>query len=136
LFLALLGGAVMWFVVNKNVEDFSTKTPIATFQFHDIISQAESDTASLARFRDQLIAVTGQVKTIVIDSNTITLELGDTTTASSIVCQIDNRYTANFKTMKEGKSLSLKGILRSFEIDNSGLGMGSTLQMNYCTLHQ
>jgi hypothetical protein len=117
--------------VNKTSADLSDKKPEATYTLVDLIEKS-SDTTSLYQFKDKLIAVTGNVKKISKEANRVTLELGDSTTVSSVICQIDDRHVTDFSDLKENTNVSVKGLLRSVDMDESGLGLGNTVQLNYC----
>ena len=84
---------------------------------------------------DQLVVVEGQIKSITKDTKSITIELGDTSSMSSIICQIDNRHQEDFNSSIEGEVISIKGKITSCNIDTE-LGLGSTVQMNFCSLNK
>lgn len=131
LLVAVVAGFIAYKFINKSAPDLSDSTPEKVFTWTELIDQS-SDTASLYQFKDKLIAVSGNVKKIAKDLNKITLELGDSNNVSSIICQVDDRHVADFANVKENSTAAIKGLLRSAEVDDSGLGLGNTVQLNYC----
>ena len=137
LLFALVGaGAFLAYkFVNKATKDFNDKKPSAVFSMNDLIEKSNSDTAALSQLKEKLIAVNGMVKKISKESTAISIELGDTSTTSSIICQVDNRYLTDFNNLKENDPINLKGVLRGYTIDTD-LGLGNTIELNYCTLNK
>jgi aspartyl/asparaginyl-tRNA synthetase len=86
----------------------------------------------LSELKDKLVGIDGNIKSIKNEANAIAIELGDTNTMSSIICQIDTRYTKEFNQLKTGEHIALKGIITGYTIDTD-LGFGNTVEMNYCT---
>ena len=134
LLLIVVSVTGVWKYVNKASVDYSEQTPISTYTFKQLTDKAnQNDTASLKKLIDQLISVNGTVKKINKDSLTTTVELSDTTCNTSVICQIDNRHQGECAVLKEGQAVCIKGKLCGYNIDTD-LGLGNTLQMNYCSL--
>jgi len=99
------------------------------------MDKTTGDTSSTNKLIGELVEVIGTIKTITRDSASTTVELGDTASLSSIICQIDKRHQDDFNTFKEGQEVVIKGKISGFNIDTE-LGLGNTIQMNYCSLHK
>lgn len=130
--LAIIVAFIGFKFVNKPVNDYAEKEVNANFHFAQIMDKVSNDTASLSELKDKLVGIDGDIKSIKNEANAITIELGDTNTMSSIICQIDTRYTKEFNQLKPGEHIALKGIITGYTIDTD-LGFGNTVEMNYCT---
>ena len=131
----LISAIIVWKFVNKATADFANQKPSQAFTFQQIMDKATADTSALNKLKDVLVAVNGQVKTITKDEKSVTIELGDTTSMSSITCQFDNRHLADLTSVKEGSQISVKGNITGFSIDTE-LGLGNTIEMKSCILNK
>jgi len=130
--IAVIGA---WIYINKASDDFSEKVPKATYTFKEIMDKTSNDTSGLSRLVDELIAVKGVIKKVTNDSTSTTVELGDSNTSSSVICQIDSRHQASCSFLKEGQPVCIKGKMAGFNVDLD-LGLGNTIQLNYCSLEK
>lgn len=130
---ALVAGLLVWNYVNKASDDFADKKVDAAFSFEQLIDKTANDTSSLSQLKDKLVGLNGTIKKMNKETNSITLEIGDTTSMSSVICQIDPRYLESFSKIHEGEQIKIKGKLTGFTIDTE-LGLGNTVEMNFCTL--
>lgn len=131
----LLSAILVWKFVNKETEDFANQKPAQTFTFQQIMDKATADSNAINQLKDILVAVNGQVKSMTKDEKSATIELGDTTSMSSITCQFDNRHLADLTSVKEGSQISVKGKITGFSIDTE-LGLGNTIEMKSCILNK
>lgn len=135
-FVAISISAVLvWKLVNKETEDFSNQKPAKSFTFQQIMEKATTDSNTIKQLKDVLVAVNGQIKKITKDEKSVTIELGDITSMSSITCQFDNRHLDELTTINEGSQISVKGNITGFSIDTE-LGLGNTIEMKSCTLNK
>jgi hypothetical protein len=125
----------VWKFVNKETEDFANQKPAQTFTFQQIMDKASTDSNAINHLKDILVSVNGQVKTITKDEKSVTVELGDTTSMSSITCQFDNRHLSELSSVIEGNQISVKGKITGFSIDTE-LGLGNTIEMKSCILNK
>lgn len=132
--IALVGLGV-WKYANKATDDFANKKPDQTFTFQQIMEKTTTDTTSLNKLKDVLVAINGQVKTITKDEKSVTIEMGDASSMSSITCQFDNRHLGDLTSVKEGSQISVKGNITGFTVDTE-LGLGNTIEMKSCTLNK
>jgi hypothetical protein len=126
---------IAWIYVIKASDDFSEEVPKATYTFNEIMDKTSNDTSGLSRLVDELVAVKGVIKKVTKDSTSTTVELGDSATSSSIICQIDGRHQASCSFLKEGQPVCIKGKIAGFNVDLE-LGLGNTIQLNYCSLEK
>jgi uncharacterized protein YdeI (BOF family) len=131
----LISAIIVWKFINKATDDFANQKPAQIFTFQEIMEKTTADTSALNILKDVLVAVNGQVKSITKDEKSATIELGDTTSMSSITCQFDNRHLADLTSVKEGSQISVKGNITGFSIDTE-LGLGNTIEMKSCTLNK
>ncbi len=129
----LVAVLIVWNYVNKASDDFASKKADASFSFAQLIDKTVNDTSSLSQLKDKLVSLDGTIKKISKETNSVTLEIGDTSSMSSVICQTDPRYLESFSTMKEGEQIKIKGKLTGFTIDTE-LGLGNTVEMNFCTI--
>lgn len=128
-----IGAFAAWKYVNKGREDNSDQKPAMSCSVNELIGKCDADTTSLVPYKNKIVAVNGHVKSISKQADAITLELGDTTNLTSIVCQIDDRYLKDFDHVEVNQDVSLKGTM-TYDIDD--LGMGNTIHLDNCTLHK
>lgn len=130
--IALISIKYIW----SDVDDFSSKKAEKSFTFSEIINEAtNSDTTKLNGLKEKLIEINGIVKKISVDSNNTTIEIGDTLSTSSIICQMDKRHTNDLTNVKEMSTISVKGKLNGINKDDE-LGLGTTIELNYCILNK
>ncbi len=131
--LLIITGLLVWkFVINKPAKDFSDKKPDAEYSFAGLIKKIETDTAGM---RNKLIAVKGNVKKIIKDTNSVRIEMGYDTIMSSITCDVDFRHVEDFNKIQEGNEIDIKGVVSDLTIDAESV-FGNTIQMTYCTLNK
>src|SRR5215213_10935 len=88
---------------NRKNDDLTNKKPAYTIAAIELIAAFEKDSSSAnKKYTDQVIAVSGNVKSIDIDGNPIVVALGDTGQMSSVQCSMDSTYTEQSKIIKEG----------------------------------
>lgn len=125
-----IGAFAGWKYVNKGRIDNSNDKPVITYSVNELITKLDTDTTALSPYKNKMVAVHGQVKSVSKQQDAITLELGDSTMMSSIVCQIDDRYLNDFKQIEAHQEVSLKGMM-TYDMDD--LGMGNTIHLDNCT---
>jgi hypothetical protein len=129
--IAAIGVFVTYKFIFKANDDLSNVKPSSSFSFGTLMDKTVNDTSSLHELNNKVVAVTGNLLKMSKDSTSTTLEIGETNSNSSIICQIDPRYLNDFSNVKEGDSLNIKGKIAGFTIDTD-LGLGNTIQMIFC----
>jgi hypothetical protein len=134
--IAFVLGAFALKYIWKDVDDFSKQTSIQSFNFNEMIELANStDSNKINSFKEKLITVNGFAKKITIDSNNTTIEIGDSSSLSSIICQMDKRHLSELTSVKEMSPISIKGKLNGINKDDE-MGLGTTVELNYCILNK
>lgn len=131
--VAIFVAAIVWKYVNKASTDFYNKKPDVTFTFTQIMEKAEADTAFVTSLKSSVVSVSGTVKKISTDAQATSIELGENESMSSIICQMDQRHASDLAAIKEGSAIKIKGKVTGINIDTD-LGLGNTLEMNFCSL--
>lgn len=126
LFGIIAAGIVYW-QVNKEVQDPTKVEAVATFRVDELMSKSEN---TMADMNGSMIEVTGIVLANQIDENSSTITLG-MNEMEVIVCQMDNRYLENVSKLTKGHFVKFKGKLTGHDYDEM---LGKTIQMKNCVL--
>ena len=81
-----------------------------------------------------MILINGPIKNIKRENNDVTIELGDSNTLSSMICQMDQRHLAETNELEAGQQIRIKGKFTGYTLDE--LGLGNTLEMNFCSIEK
>lgn len=131
LVVVILAGLYAYF---KKSTDYAKQKPDVTIQLNALLAQLDSDTSAVNKMRNQLVLIqNAEVKAIQTDSIMSVIELSTPSSTSVVIAQIDPRYNNTVLTLKSGQTIAIKGILTDYSIDTD-LGLGNSLQLNYCTL--
>lgn len=133
LIFLISGIYLFWGFVNRSTNDYYRSSPKELFLSYDLMNKMETDTVALNQLIDAFIGITGSVKNIQMDAVSATIEIGDSTSMSSIICQMDTRHLIDLKDIKIGDNISIKGKMNAWQIDQE-FGLGNSIQMNFCTL--
>ncbi|MBL7765710.1 MAG: hypothetical protein JNJ58_06445 [Chitinophagaceae bacterium] len=131
----LISAFFLWNWVNQASTDFADQKAEKRYHCTQLLTQISQDTASFNQLKQKLVAVEGHIKKITREDSSLTIEMGDTNAMSSIIFQIDKRHLSSFQSCKEGDSTCIKGIVTAFTQDLE-LGLGNTLEMNFCSLEK
>jgi hypothetical protein len=133
--ILVIGGYYLWQYIQQPVKDLSKDKPYKEYTADILLYEVNSDTNLVHILMDKTISVKGGVKSIRTNENSITIEMGNASGSSSIVCQVDKRHLEPFRGVKENDTVTLKGTLSAYIVDTD-LGLGNTLELNYCTPHE
>jgi hypothetical protein len=133
--ILVICGYYLWKYIQQPVKDLGKVTPYKEYTSDILMFDVNSDTNLVHILLDKTISVKGRVKSIRKNQNSITIEMGNSSGSSSIVCQVDSRYLVPFRDVEENDTVNLKGTLSGYIVDTD-LGLGNTLELNYCTPHQ
>src|SRR5215211_4721373 len=76
-----------------------------------LIAAFEKDSSSANKqFIDKIVEVSGTVKSIDTNGNPVVIALGESGQMSSVQCSMDSTYVNEYKSVKEGDQLILKGV--------------------------
>jgi lysyl-tRNA synthetase class II len=130
--IGIIGAFIAYKYAMKPNDDLANATAKYKFSFAEIIEKTTNDTASLHKLKDEVIAINGRISKIEKDSNSMTIQMSDIHSQSSITCQIDQRHLNDFIQAKDGDEITIKGKIAAFTIDTE-LGLGNTIEMSFCT---
>jgi tRNA_anti-like len=134
--IAVVGLAIAFGVYKysmRAVADVSNDQAKINTTFADINSKINNnDTAALNSYTNQIISVSGNVRSITKGDSTITISIGDTSSMNTVECQIDSRHQQDFAARKENETIAIKGVCAGNSIDD--LELGGSVQMKNCVL--
>lgn len=117
---------------NRTNKDLKNSKADFTLEAAALIAAFEKDSSSANKqYVDKLIAVTGHVKSIDAQSNPVVIALGESGQMSSIQCSMDSAYANEYKAIKEGDQLSLKGMCTGGRTEDL---FGTDVILNRCVL--
>jgi hypothetical protein len=97
-----------------------------------LIASFEKDSSSAnKKYVDRLIAVSGNVKAIDAQGNPVVIALGEAGQMSSVQCSMDSTYVQEYKTIKEGDRLTVKGLCTGGRTEEL---FGTDVILNRCVL--
>jgi hypothetical protein len=97
-----------------------------------LIASFEKDSSSAnEQYVDKLIAVSGNVKRIDANGNPVVIALGESGQMSSVQCSMDSTYVTEYKTIKEGDHLTIKGMCTGGRTEEL---FGTDVILNRCVL--
>lgn len=128
----LIGGWYGYREYNRRNEDLHNKTADYRIGATDLISSFEKDSAAANRkYTGKTIAVSGNVKSIDSDGNPVVIALGDNGQMSSVQCSMDSSYADEYKAVKEGDALTVKGKCTGGRTEDL---FGTDVILNYCVI--
>ena len=105
------GGFYTYKEYNRTNKDLKNAKADVNTDVTSLIAAFEKDSASANKqFVDKLVAVTGNVKAIDTNGNPVVIALGESGQMSSVQCSMDSTYGDEYKVIKEGDRLTIKGI--------------------------
>ncbi len=80
-----------------------------------------------------ILAVTGEIKEIIKNTNNYhTVVMGDTNSLSSVRCVMDTTIPSDYRDLKRGAVVTIKGNFNGYKADE--MGIGADIELNYCVL--
>ena len=117
---------------NRTNKDLKNSKAEITTDAASLIAAFEKDSSSAnKKYTDKLIAVSGSVKSIDKDGNPVVIALGQSGEMSSVQCSMDSVYANEYKAIKEGDQLTLKGICTGGRTEDL---FGTDVILNRCVL--
>jgi hypothetical protein len=142
LLLAIAGFLVWKYVINRNIANNKDAKPDYTISMQDLLKEfSNNDSATSKKYIGKLISVTGNVKEVLMSDSATTINLGDTSSNNTIVCQIDARNNAAAKLVKPNTQITVKGELAGINNQNTdplfagmGVSLGTDFVFKYCSI--
>jgi uncharacterized protein (UPF0333 family) len=117
---------------HRTNKDLKSSTPDFTTDAASIIASFEKDTAAASKkYIDKIVAVSGNVKTIDTNGNPVVITLGESGQMSSVQCSMDSTHADEYKPIKEGDHLTLKGICTGGRTEEL---FGTDVILNRCVI--
>lgn len=143
--IAAAGGLFYKFVINKDVSNLKDTKSDFTITMQDLMSEASAnDSLAKSKYIGKVLSITGNVKEIIESDSATVINLGDTTSKSSIKCQIDKRNNDLAKLVKLNTTVTIKGKMAGINNQNTdpifadieGIDLGTDIVMNYCFIEK
>lgn len=110
LFVIIAGGFYAYSEYNRTNKDLKKVRADVSIEAPALIAAFEKDSASFKqKFIDKVIAVNGTVKSIDMNGTPVVIAMGLAGEMSSVQCSMDTSYTNEYKPIKEGDHLTIKG---------------------------
>ena len=132
LVIIALAGWYGYHEYNRKTKDLSDITPDVTIDAISLINAFDKD-SSLAnkRFTDKIVQVSGNVKEIDANGTPTIFFLGSPGQISSVKCSMDSTHANDFKSVKTGMDVVLKGKCSGGQTQEM---FGTDVTLNYCVL--
>jgi hypothetical protein len=119
---------------NRSHVDLKKRVPDHTLSSASLIAAFEEDTASSNRkYINSVISVTGNIKTIDSNGNPVVISLGEPGEMSSVICSMDSVHAEDYKNLREGDKVSIKGICTGGETQDL---FGTDVKLSRCVMEQ
>ena len=132
--LLALGGWYAYYQYNRKNKDLKDESADVVINAPALIKAFQQDTSAANRqYVDKIVAVTGTVKKIDADGNPVVVFLGVPGEMSSVKCSMDSTHGEDYKAMKDGNNVTLKGKCTGGVTDDL---FGTDVTLNYCVLQK
>lgn len=130
-------GAVVLYVYkeyNRSHKDTSELKPDYSVTAVDLLKEFETgESAANKKYWDKVILVDGMVKGLSKDDRGIySVTLGDTTSMSSVRCNMDSIHNNEAAAIKNGSKIAMKGICTGYNADEL---LGSDVILVRCVVN-
>jgi hypothetical protein len=131
-FIVAAGGYYAYNEYHRTNKDLKNSSPDLTTDAASLIASFEKDTAAASKkYVDKIIAVNGNVKSIDTNGNPVIIALGESGQMSSVQCSMDSAHADEYKPIKEGDHLTLKGICTGGRTEEL---FGTDVILNRCVI--
>jgi hypothetical protein len=137
--ILLLAGVILviaaWFIYseyNRENADLRSTKPDFSMESGELIAAFEKDSASAnKKYVDKVVAVSGNVKSIDANGNPVVIALGNPGEMSSVLCSMDSTHARDYKNIREGEKVSIKGMCNGGETQEL---FGTDVKLNRCVV--
>ncbi|RYY99846.1 MAG: hypothetical protein EOO11_03645 [Chitinophagaceae bacterium] len=128
--LSLVGGAIYgWREYHRGNPDLADAEARYSLEAPALIAAFEKDTAAAGRqYVDQILAVTGPVRSIDAVGNPVVIFIGTAGGLSSVRCSMDTAHAATYRALTAGSKVTIKGRCTGGEVSDMGLGTDVSLK--------
>jgi hypothetical protein len=134
IFLVIVAGTVyIYNEYNRSNANVASEESAFTVQATELVDAfRENDSAASKKYIGKIISITGLVKNMNQDERGYyTLNLGDTSSMSSVRCSVDSMYTARATAIKPGMTIKIKGNCTGYNEDEL---LGLDVIVNRCVI--
>ena len=131
----LVGGLFGYREYFRPNADIATMEPAFHLSTTGMIDEfSKNDMVATKKYLGKILAIDGTLTKVEKDEKGYyTLVLGIQGNSSSIRCAVDTLHVAPLATLKEGQTVTVKGIFTGYNKDETGL-LGSDIQLNRSAL--
>jgi uncharacterized protein (DUF1330 family) len=118
---------------NRGNIDLSSVEADIKIEAAALIKEYETnDSAADHRYRNKILAISGNVKALDTSADHYTIIIGDEGSMSSVRCSLDSNYRNSASSLRPGSRIQIKGAITGFRKDD--LGIGSDVELNRCVV--
>jgi hypothetical protein len=130
--IAIAGVIYAFREYSRTNKDLKNVNPDFTTNMNSLVAAFDKDSSSFyKKYIDKIIAVSGVVKSIDMDGSPVIISLGESGSMSSVKCSMDSSYASDYKQVKEGNTVAIKGIC--FGATSDAL-FGTDVSLNRCII--
>ena len=108
--MALVGGAVFYYVMTAEFADTASEKPAYTISAMELLAEfQQSDSAANKRYTEQILAVSGRVSEVEKADTSATAKFVDSLTGSYLIFDFQSGASREAATLQPGDSVTLKG---------------------------
>ncbi len=108
--MALVGGAVFYYVMTAEFADTASEKPAYTISAMELLAEfQQSDSAANKRYTEQILAVSGRVSEVEKADTSATAKFVDSLTGSYLIFDFQSGASREAATLQPGDSVILKG---------------------------
>jgi hypothetical protein len=142
LLLGTAGALYYILVIRRSNPNLKNATPDYTVTMPDLFKEiTANDSSAKLKYINKVVQITGNVKELLINDSTATVNLGDSASSSLIICQIDNRNKDNIAAIKPNTTITIKGKFAAIKNQNTdptfadmGIDLGTNIDVNFCAV--
>ena len=135
LLVAVVGAIYIYNEYHRTNVNIASQRAAFTVQATKLLNDfAANDSAASSKYVGKVISITGPVKNMNQDERGYyTLDLGDTSSLSSVRCSIDSMYTDLVSAIKRGMTVKVKGNCTGYNEDEL---LGLDVIVNRCIIEE
>jgi hypothetical protein len=119
---------------NRSHVDLKQRDPDHSLSSASLIAAFEKDTASANKnYINSVVSVTGNIKSIDSNGNPVVISLGEPGEMSSVICSMDSVHAKDYKDLREGDKVTIKGICTGGETQDL---FGTDVKLSRCVMEQ
>ena len=135
LIILLVTGIAVWYAYteyNRSSPNLKEAKADYSVTVPALLSAFEQDSAAANKqYTGKIIAVSGTVKKLERESNPVIVFLGDAAKMSSVQCSMDSTDAEQYKSLQNGATATLKGMVTGFRTDPL---FGTDVILNRCVI--